>query len=159
MFSVFPQFEKPIMSPFLIELLCIRWSWKGLVKLENVFFLLWFLSCPLFCATPNKLEKESVGYSPQRHPLTDRQTCVGCVCVCFIFSHDTWKLSAGYHGKQTKACVSKNEMLAQVGIILLKYHIKLVKLGGMDDKWDGWQITNLTKRKRRNLFVINLKRV
>jgi hypothetical protein len=41
---------------------------------------------------------------------------------------------AWYHGGKTKARVSKNEVLAQVGIILLKYHIKLVRLGGMDDK-------------------------
>jgi hypothetical protein len=124
---------------------------KGVGQIGECFFLLWFLSCPLFCATPNKLEKESVGHSPQWHPLTDKQTHLCWVCVCFIFSHDTWKISAGYHGKQTKACVSKNEMLAQVGIILLKYHRKLVTLGGMDDKWDGWQTTNLTKRKRRNV--------
>jgi hypothetical protein len=41
----------------------------------------------------------------------------------------------GMMGKKKKGNVfQKNEMLAQVGIILLKYHIKLVRLGGMDDK-------------------------
>jgi hypothetical protein len=89
----------------------------------------------LFCATPNKLEKENVEYSTQWHPPTDRQICVGCVC---FFSHDTWKISAGYDGKKKqKQCVPKNDMLAQVGIILLTYHIQLLRLDGMDDKWDG----------------------
>ncbi len=151
MFSFFPQFEKPIMSPFLIELLPIRWSWKGSVKLEKLCFFLFVISfLPLFCATHQQIGERKCRVQSSM-ASTNRQTHRFVLDACVFFSHDTWKISAGYHGKKTKACVSKNEMLAQVAITLLKYHIKLVRLGEMDDKWDGWmKNTNSTKRKLRN---------
>ncbi len=64
-------------------------------------------------------------------PQTDRFV----LGVCVFFHMILGRYRPGMMGKKKKGNVfQKNEMLAQVGIILLKYHIKLVRLGGMDDK-------------------------
>jgi hypothetical protein len=124
---------------------------KGLGQIGEVMF---FSLCDFFLAFvlchPQQIGERKCRVQSSM-ASTNRQTHRFVLDVCVFFSHDTWKISAGYHGKKTKACVSKNEMLAQVTITLLKYHIKLVRLGEMDDKWDGWmKNTNSTKRKLRN---------
>ncbi len=80
-----PSLKSPLWAPFLIELLPIWWSWKGLVKLENVFFSFDFFLAFVLCHPKQIGERKCRRVqSSMASSSSDRQFCVGCVCVLFF---------------------------------------------------------------------------